>query len=252
MKPKKKIFPTITLLGTKVNLLSPKEVIENIKEQLTKEKSSYIITLNPEMVVRAQKDVHFLRIINNAALVVPDGIGVLVAAKIISWKQKNFFKSWERVTGVDLIYQLAQEIKEAKFFLFGALPGIAEKTGKVLKKLYPHAQIKGSEPGYNFLTRDVIEKINRLQPNILLVALGSPYQEKWIAKHLNQMPSVKVAIGVGGAFDFISGKTKRAPRWLRKIGLEWLWRGIREPWRVKRIFNATIVFPYLFFKKEIF
>ena len=117
-------------------------------------------------------------------------------------------------------------------FLFGAGPGVAEKAIENLKSKYSGLRIDEKEP------------------SILFVALGAPKQEKWIVKNLKEMPSVKLAVGVGGAFDFISGRVRRAPRFVQDIGLEWLWRFGRQPWRAKRIYNAVAKFPWLVIRSK--
>jgi len=142
----------------------------------------------------------------------------------------------------------------------GGEEGIAEKTGEALKKKYLDLKIVGAKEGphfefrisnFEFLNNDqnpndkfqnIIDDINRTKPDILFVAFGSPKQDFFISQLLNRLPSVKLAMGVGGAFDFISGKTKRAPEIWRELGLEWLYRFIHQPWRAIRIFNATLKF----------
>ena len=138
--------------------------------------------------------------------------------------------------------------KESKkrIFLLGAEEGIAEDAAKKLK-----ANIVGTHSGSPKVEdeKEIIEKLNRLKPEILFIAYGAPAQELWIARNLKKIPSVKLAMGVGGSFDFIAGKTKRAPKWMQKLSIEWLYRLIKEPRRIKRILNATVRFPITFLKK---
>ncbi len=223
------------ILDVKIDNLTIEEVIIKIDGFLKSEESHYIVTPNPEFLVKAQKDKEFKDILNNADLAVPDGIGLIFASYILNQPIK------ERVTGVDLMERICYRAVEMNWsvFLMGANLGIAEKAAENLRKKYPGLEIKA---GFE----EVID-----QPEILFVALGAPKQEKWINDNLNKLSSVKLAIGIGGAFDFISGNIKRAPKFLRVIGLEWLWRFGCQPWRIKRIFNALIKFPWLVIKDVV-
>ncbi len=251
----------------------------------------YIITLNPEMVVEAQKNDYFKKIINEASLVIADGIGILWAIKFLDKNSPSNKGGWgvEKITGIDLIYKICESdfVKNKKIYLLGAEEGIAEKAAKALSKKYNYLNIAGAEEGipaaiFNFqfsifppmadppkvdnkypisniqypifdknkLNSALIQRINNAQPDILFVAFGAPKQEVWIYENLKKLPTVKLAIGVGGSFDFISGKIKRAPLIFQKLGLEWLWRLILEPQRIKRIYNATIRFGFLILKNK--
>jgi len=246
------MFKRIPILGVNVDFLSMAETITKIKDFLKQDRGQHIITFNPEMAVRAQKDKEFKEIINKAALVLPDGIGLVWAGRLSKRKNEKKIIKLQRITGVDLVYKMAEVLKEkGRFFLFGSEEEVAHKTGKKLTALYPEIKISGTASGYNYTDKDIIKKINKTKANILFVTLGSPKQEKWIAKNLSEMPFVKIAIGVGGAFDFISNKTKRAPLWVRTYGLEWFWRLLRQPWRLKRIYAAIIIFPYLIIKDKL-
>ena len=252
------------VLGVKVNKITGKKVLDKIKDFLLSDGQNYIVTLNPEMVVEAQDDNYFKKIISNASLVIPDGIGILLAYKFV-----NNDNLPERISGVDLIYKICEAdfIRDKKIYLLGAEKGIANKAARVLSEKYNYLNIVGAEEGmrskipnsklqipnsddtkYNKINNNLIQKINNTKPNIIFVAFGVPKQEKWIYENLKKMPSVKLAIGVGGSFDFISGKTKRAPLILQKFGLEWLWRLILEPRRIKRIYNATVKFGWMVLK----
>jgi N-acetylglucosaminyldiphosphoundecaprenol N-acetyl-beta-D-mannosaminyltransferase len=167
-----------------------------------------------------------------------------------------------RIAGVDLLEKICERAsrKGWQIYLLGGEEGIAEKTGEALKKKYLDLKIVGAKEGpifkfsisnFQFLNNDqnpneqfqnVIADINQTKPDILFVAFGSPKQDFFISQILHQLTSVKVAMGVGGAFDFISGKAKRAPEIWRELGLEWLHRFIHQPWRAIRIFNATLRF----------
>ena len=228
-----------------------KEALDVIEQCVVFPRLNYIVTPNPEFIVRAQKDKIFRDILNNAVIALPDGFGLMLAAKFLK-RPLN-----QRITGVDFIWHVAElaEKNDYSIYLYGAGKGIAKKTAQRLQKRFPHLKILGAESGYD---KDgkmndalFVEDIRLKSPDILLVALGAPKQEKWIAAHLPDFTGVKVAMGVGGAFDYISGSIKRAPKLIRKIGLEWLYRLILQPWRIKRIFTATIHFTYLVIKVKI-
>lgn len=220
------------ILGIRIDNLSLSEVLNKVEGFLGNNKQHYIVTSNPEFLVKAQKDEEFKKILNQADLSIPDGVGLVFASLFSNERIK------ERITGVDLMEAICEKAAQKKWpvFLFGAGPGIAEKAGEILKIKYQGLEI----------SKDKEKAV------IIFVALGAPKQEKWINNNLKKMPNIKLAIGVGGSFDFISGNVKRAPSFMRLLGLEWFWRLILQPWRIKRIFNAVIVFSWLFFKEKIY
>jgi len=212
------------------------ESLQKIQGFLNDGKQHYIVTVNAEFIVRAQKDAEFREILNRADLAIPDGIGIIWASKIFGEPLK------ERVAGIDLVRNLKLKVKNCRTFLLGGRNGVAKKVATEWPAVVGFLEETDST--------ELFARIRQCQPDILLVALGAPKQEKWIAENLNKVPSVKVAIGVGGAFDFLSKKIKRAPVFMQKIGLEWLWRLAQEPSRIGRIFNAVIVFPWLVVKSK--
>lgn len=254
----------IDILGIKIDKIEDKDIIGKIYEFLNSEKGHYIITANAEMIVEAQKDKEFRDIINTADLVLPDGSGPVFASRIVS--PKNKLNKW--IAGVDLVYKILKNLNDLdsrkKVFFLGAKEGVAKSAAQRLKKLFPKLEIAGifsgdaAEKGLPRFDNQVeagdrvaVSIINQTKPDILFVAYGAPKQEKWIARNLKKMPNVKLAIGVGGAFDIISGRIKRAPAWMRKAGLEWLWRLIQEPRRIGRIYNATAKFMWLVLIKRL-
>jgi N-acetylglucosaminyldiphosphoundecaprenol N-acetyl-beta-D-mannosaminyltransferase len=266
----------IKILKVEVDKVTSEEALENIRFFLFSDKGHCIVTLNSEMIVRANRDEEFRKIINSADLVVADGMGFLRAASFLKKKSgkflpdlKNLFLTGlysflypgkiedvlpEKISGIDLIYEICESdfIKTKKIYLIGAEEGIAEKTKEVLEKKYPQIGIVGAEEGISKEStaeenEKLIERINAKNPDILFVAFGAPKQEKWISENIQKLPSVRVAMGVGGSFDFISGKIPRAPKILRTHGLEWLWRLILQPQRIKRIYNATFKLIWLIF-----
>jgi len=205
-------------------------------------KSFFVATPNPEMVLEAQKNTIFKKILQRTNLNIPDGTGIIWASKIIKKPLP------ERVTGTDLMELLCQKVpSNTKIFLLGGGKNVAEKTKQKLQKRRK-INIIGTYAGSASETNDqqLREIINNTAPELLFVAFGAPKQELWLARNLPHLPSIKVAIGVGGAFDFIAGEKKRAPIWMRRVGLEWLFRLIQQPNRLLRIINATIIFPLTF------
>jgi len=217
------------IFNVKFDNLTMNQVLDKIKDFLKTDKQKYIVLPYSEFIVRAQKDKEFRNILNKADLCLCEGKGLLFFTGL----KKN-------INGIDLIYEICKLNK--KVFLLGGKKHVVEKTKEKLNVLE-------CEHGYQDLDK-VVYKINKVKPDILLVGLGSPKQEKWIYENLKKMPSVKLAIGVGGAFDFISGFIKRSPKFLQKIGLEWLWRLIIQPKRFKRISVGVIGLLLLTLKEK--
>ncbi len=192
-----------------------------------------IATTNPEFVMRAQTDEPFRQVLEQADLCIADGIGLVLATR---WLGKGVP---ERVPGSELVYHLAQLAAEEKWrlFLLGAAPGVAEEAAALFQAQFPSLLIAGTyagspDPAEN---EEIVARINRSEADLLFVAYGAPRQDKWIAGNRDTLKSVRVAIGVGGSLDFVTGRSKRAPMWIRKIGLEWLHRLFLEPWRWRRM-----------------
>lgn len=265
------------ILGIKIDALNYNQSLQKIEDFLRQDKQHQIITVNPEIILKSLADSNYREIINQVSLVTADGIGLLWAAKFLSLKSDSwvstiaqmiasgaslvFYPSYcqevipERITGVDLMDKICRQasIKGWKIYLFGGGADVAEKTAEVLRKKYLNLQIVGAEEGIkNYQsgqnTDEAISKINEKAPDIIFVAMGAPKQEYFISQNLSKIPSVKIAMGVGGSFDFISGKIKRAPDIYRDLGLEWLYRFFHQPWRALRIFNATVKFIWTVIK----
>ncbi len=242
----------VDILGVKIDKISFKDLMMKISGFLHSGTGHYIITANPEIVIKAQKDPEFRDVINKADLVIPDGIGLFFASKIVS-RRNNLD---DRVQGIDLMYRIVSSFdklaQKRKVFFLGARGENAKLTALKLKKNFPDFEIAGFFSGEAGEKGDriAVSIINQTRADVLFVAYGAPKQEKWIARNLKKMPSVRLAIGVGGAFDIISGKISRAPRWMRRIGLEWFWRLLKEPQRIGRIYDATIKFGWLVLTKK--
>ena len=209
-------------------------------DEAIKQIKGFVVLPYSEFVVRAQKDEKFREILNSADFCLCESRGLYLSAKILGKKINT------NIYGVDLIHNIIKNFQFPRIFLFGATQDVITKTTEKLGE-----KIVGFENGYQNYNH-VIQKINSIQPNILLVGLGSPKQEEFIYENLSKMPSVKLAIGVGGAFDFISGHVRRAPKIVQKIGLEWLWRLILKPQRINRIFHGVGGLIYLTFKNVLY
>ena len=227
----------VYLLGVKIENVTMNETLQKIEGFLMDGRQHYIVTPNPEFLVLAQKNEEFKKILNESDLAIADGIGIVWASRFLGEPLK------ERVSGVDLIQDLRFKNKDLRAFLLGGRHGVAGKIASQWPAVVGFSEETDSV--------EVLARIRECQPDILLVALGAPKQEKWIAENLKKLPSVKVAIGVGGAFDMILGRIRRAPRLMQKIGLEWLWRLILEPKRLSRIIKAVIIFPFLVVRSKI-
>ncbi len=234
----------INILGVNINAFTKKQSLNKIQEFLTDGRRHFIVTPNPEIILAANKDKEFFDIINQADLALPDGIGL----KITAWLMGVNF---ERVTGADLVKDILElaEAQSRRVVIFnwqGGLSG-AQDIEQALAKKYSKLQVMVIDvERQTDAPEQILAPAREFKPDIIFSTLGAPYQEKFIFHNLANLPSMKVGIGVGGAFDFLTGKIKRAPLILRKIGLEWLWRLIKQPRRWKRIYNAVIVFPIKF------
>lgn len=222
----------VKILGIPIDILTMEKALARIEGFIQAGGSHQVVTANAEMVMLAQQDEEFREILFSADLVSGDGAGVVWASKKVGQPLP------ERVTGVDLVNNLLPiaASRGYSFFLFGGAPGIAEEAAVKMKEKFPGLKIVGVENGY-FQSKDeqtIVEKIQQAKPQILLVALGVPKQEKWAKKHLANL-GVPVVIGVGGTLDVFSGRVLRAPLWIQKINLEWFYRLSKEPKRFFRI-----------------
>lgn len=237
------------ILGVRIDGIDIEKTLSFIEETITSGKQNQISTVNPEFLVEASRDLEFKEILNSCALNTCDGFGIQLIAKIF------YGTNLKRVTGVEITEKLLTD--QYKLFLLGGAGGIAEK---VVQK-FPQAKIMGFDDGGKMIAEAgswhlenneaVLEKIKSSGAEVLLSAFQYGKQEKWLAKNLPYLPNIKVAIGVGGTFDYLSGNVKRAPTWIRKIGLEWLFRLISQPKRWRRILRATVIFPALVIKEKI-
>ncbi|HEY4688107.1 MAG TPA: WecB/TagA/CpsF family glycosyltransferase [Anaerolineae bacterium] len=223
---------SITILGVRVDDVSPGETLELIESFIAQRALHQIATVNVEFIMAAQDDPEFRDTLNATALNVPDSIGVMWAARRLGRPLR------ERVAGSDLVGWIAQRASRErwKLYLLGAAEGIAQKAADVWQSRYPGINIVGTFSGSARREEEasIVERIRDAAPDILFVAYGAPTQDLWIARNIEKM-GVPVCVGVGGALDFVAGVTQRAPRWVRRVGLEWLHRLIRQPWRWRRM-----------------
>lgn len=219
------------ILGAHVDIVDFEQALQRIKQLITAGTPAHIITLNAEILYLAKENEDLLKIINAADLVTPDGIGIVWAGK------KLGYSFTERVTGIDLLYKIcAAAAQESwRIYLLGAAPTVAETAADKLAQQYPGLKICGHHDGYFAAdeTDRIIKDIKESRPDILFVALGAPKQEFWIKEHKEEL-AVPVSIGVGGSFDVVAGIKERAPEWAIKANLEWLYRLVKEPSRIKR------------------
>ena len=248
------------ILGVKIDDLSIDAAISKVRGFLYSNKQNFVFTPNPEMLVDVQTDEYFKSVLNVGDLNISDGFGVsLVSGGKI-----------KRVTGVDFTYrlcELAQKENKSIFLLGSGSREVLKKASENLLKIFPKLKIVGFHPGpqIDFLMIEdkqtivpestandqATHEIIMTAPDILLVAFGHNKQEKWIFENIKNLPSVKIAMGVGGTFDYISGTVRRAPCFMRKIGLEWFYRLLRQPSRFVRIWKATVVFISLYIYNKL-
>ena len=222
----------IDILGVKVDPVTMSQAVAQVQDYMDEKKNVLIATANAEMIMRATHDKELQAILNDAALVVPDGAGTVWAAHHLGHDMP------ERVAGFDLAQELMRIAPQRKrrVFFFGSAPGVAEKAKAKAEELYPGIEIVGVRNGF-FTEKDepeIIAQIKEARPDLLLAALGVPKQEKWLYKHKEEL-GVPVSIGVGGTLDVMAGVMKRAPLWMQKAKLEWLFRGMLQPKRAGRL-----------------
>ena len=221
-----------TLLGVPVDALTEAEAVDWVARAIADGRPRLVISVNPERIMHAGRDPAFAAVLRQADLALADGAGVLWAARRLGHPLPG------RVAGVDFVRALAARGATAgwRFFFLGGSPGVAEAAGRVLRQTYPGFILAGALPGSPDPGSDAAttEAVRSSQAQVLLLAYGAAAEEAWLARNLEQSGAI-IGLGVGGAFDFISGRARRAPRWMREHGLEWLHRLARQPWRWRRM-----------------
>lgn len=260
----------IDIAGVFVDNISKEDTIKKIDEFVQSGKPHLIVTTYSEFIVFATRDEEYRKVLNSASLSLPDGIGILWAAKYLSLKPIVAF--WqliytlvytlvkpssvrtvihERIVGSQLIWDMAKLASEENYSLalVGGQHSVAALTAGELKKKFPSLKINLALSGAPF-SEQTAKEIAESNSDILLIAYSPPHQETWIAENLTKL-NVKVAMGLGGTFDYIARKRLSAPKFVHYMGLEWLWRLITQPYRIKRIWNAVPVFVWKVYKYKI-
>jgi N-acetylglucosaminyldiphosphoundecaprenol N-acetyl-beta-D-mannosaminyltransferase len=239
----------VGILGAYVDCVTLAQAVQRVREFIQSGLPHQVVTVNVDFVRQAQNDNEFLGVINRSALAIADGMPLVWAS---SWMGD---KLPERVTGVELVDQCCRIASEDNYrvFLLGGEAGVAQSAAQVLTERHPGLQVVGaySPPVGPFSDEEDSKMVNMIReahPDILLVAFGAPKQDLWIAKHQHQL-AVPLALGVGGVFNFLTGRVKRAPGWMQERGLEWLYRVIQEPgrlWRRYFVQDMPVVMRLLF------
>lgn len=223
----------IEILGVPVDRVTMAGTVTSITALVSRPGVHQVTTVNPEFVMAAQQDPRFMEVLHQADLCLPDGIGLIWAARLLGKPLA------ERVPGSELVYHLAAACAREGWplFLLGAAPGVAAEAGDRLAALYPGLRIAGTHAGSPAPAEneEIVDLINKSGAKLLLVAYGAPAQDLWIYRNREVLSAVRVALGVGGSLDFITGRAVRAPVWVQNLGLEWLHRLVREPWRWRRM-----------------
>ena len=219
---------------------SAEKFYRKIRNNLKEEVRTFIVTANPETFMKSETDDELNILLNDKdTILVPDGIGIVKAARMINYDVK------ERIAGIDIANKLLEYGNELSksIYLFGSKQEVIDSMKEVLNGKYPNLKIVGATNGYEKDKGKVFDKIVKSDPDIVLVALGIPLQEKLIYKHLNKFDK-GIFVGVGGSFDVISGHKKRAPKIFIKLNLEWLYRILKEPKRIKRFYDSNVKFLF--------
>lgn len=222
----------IDIMGIPFDNVTMAEALASAKELLQGDKPAYVVTPNPEIVYETMVDAGFANLVRRASLILADGIGIIYAGKILGTPLKA------KVTGVGFATNLLSLLEQEGLglYLLGSKPGVAQLAGEKMVELHPNLKIVGVADGYFKDEEAVVAKIQEAKPAALFVCLGSPKQEHFMANYMGQL-GVPLMVGLGGTLDAFAGTVKRAPVWVQKIGVEWLYRMIKEPKRFKRFWR---------------
>ena len=228
----------IEIMGVPFDNITMEEAMQAAQRLLEKPGAAYAVTPNAEIVYETLHDDALREIICKADLILPDGAGVVLASKMLGTPLK------EKVAGIDFIEHLMKTLEhtDRSFYFLGSKPGVAELAAQKMKEKHPKLYICGMNDGYFKDEAPVIEKINAAKPDVLFVCLGAPKQELFMKNHLDEL-HIKLMIGLGGSLDSFAGTVKRAPKWMIRCNLEWLYRLIKEPKRFGRMLRLP---KYLF------
>ena len=237
----------VNILGVPVDMVDKEQASAVFAEIFSQPGCSMIVTPNSEIVQNASKDEELRSLIASADLIIPDGIGLVYASKVMGCPLS------ERVTGIDFLESIIARLAQTgeSIFFFGSKPGVADEAADRMKKKYPGLRVAGTQNGY-FQPEEaalIVKQINESGADFLCVALGAPKQERFIAQHRDEFTSVRGAIGVGGSLDVWAGNLKRAPEFYRNHGLEWLYRFIQQPTRFKRMLTLPVFMLRVIFRR---
>ena len=228
--------PTPTILDIPIQSVDRAALESQIRKALKTSKGLlHIVTINPEMIVEAHRNEAFRTVLTKTYNVV-DGAGIQWMMRLLHGQKLT------RIPGVEIsemVCRIASQQQKKVYFLGGY--GVADPAAHLMQKYYPELQVAGTHDG----DETTFGKVATADPDVLLIAFGAPKQEFWIAQNASGIQNLRVAVGVGGTFDFWAEKVHRAPEWMQRVGLEWLFRLIQEPRRIKRIYRAVILFPIL-------
>jgi len=236
---------SVNILGVKINTFNKKQALAKIQDFLNDGWQHFIVTPNPEIILAANgHDQEFFIILNKADLALPDGIGLKMAGWLMGINLKM-------ITGADLVKDILElaQAQNRRVAIFNWQDGLSSELDirQALAYKYPGLQaLVLNIVRQAVMPEEKLAQAKEFRPEIIFSILGAPYQEKFIFHNLSNLPTVKIGMGVGGAFDFLTGKIKRAPKLFRVVGLEWLWRLYKQPRRWRRIYNAVIIFPVKF------
>ncbi|MDD6643945.1 MAG: WecB/TagA/CpsF family glycosyltransferase [Firmicutes bacterium] len=218
------------VLGVLYDNVTMQEALERGRALLEGSEAAYCVTPNAEMAYEALHDVKFREVLNSASLVLPDGAGVVLGAKLLKTPLK------EKVAGIEFAQNLLPILEETgkRLFLLGSKPGIAELAAEKMLEKHPKLCVCGTMDGYFKDEAEAVRRINEAQADVVYVCLGAPKQEYFMHSHAREL-KVKLMIGLGGTLDGIAGTVKRAPKWMIRLQLEWLYRLIKEPRRIGRM-----------------
>ncbi len=240
----------IKILGVEIDNVNKEDAVLRTKELIENSNKSckLIVAPNTEFIMKAQKDEEFFKVLKSAELATPDSVGIMLGGKI----QKKPFKA--RIPGQMYFRSVLEYGAKVgwTFYLLGGQGDIPKLAKENVERLFPNVKIVGYHEGYfeKDSEEKVIQEINSLQPNVLFVAMGAPIQEKWIYNHRHEL-KVDVATGQGGTFDYEAGNIKRAPVVIQKLGIEWLWRLILQPSRIKRMMVLPEYVIKIIFSKDV-
>ena len=222
----------LEILGVGIDRIDSQQALQQIGEFIENGEPHQIVTANAEIIYQASKNEKMRNVINAAQMVTADGSGVVWASRQLGQPLA------QRVTGIDLVNSICQQSAKEKWkiYILGSAPGVAATAAVNIRNKFPGCNIIGTHHGYFNAKEEkqILAELEQLKPDVLFVALGAPKQEYWIADHVQKL-GIPVAMGIGGSMDVLSGNVKRAPKWMQKMSLEWLYRLLIQPTRFKRV-----------------